>query len=227
MNFQGKRYLSAGALGVLVASGATLQNCVRPAHLKPMSRCSFAWNQFVAVLLTAVGMTSCGLKSDQVYSNGMTLRLVTVTRQSDGAKLFDGCSVLHGDDPLPTFQAATGDVLSEHVSLQNVFKRASQYNPALDDADNDSYWCGTQDNEGQGDPGNVGHADCYKAAGVDPPAIVLDAMLDYGDSGTAIPIAVTRTLQVRHAGTLSLAPNPPCPAGGQAPTLTDELTILE
>ncbi len=199
---------------------------VRPAHLKPMSRHSFAWNQFVAVLLTAVGMTSCGLKSDQVYSNGMNLTLVTVTRQSDGAKLYDGCSVLHGDDPIPAFPASSGELLTEHVSAFTVIKRTSQYNPALDDATNDSYWCSTQDNNVPPIPGDVGNADCYKAAGQDPPATVIDASLEYSEAGT-IPIAVTRTLQVRHAGTLSLAPNRPCPGGGQAPIPTDELTILE
>jgi hypothetical protein len=166
------------------------------------------------------------MKSDQVYVASATLRLTSVVRESDSTKLYDGCTVVRADAPIPSFSAAPGDVLTESVSMREVHKRSQNYNPGMDDLTDDAYWCGPIDTYGQGSPGSVGLADCYRAASSDPAATIQSATLAF-DTSMTVPISVTRVLEVRHSGTLTLEPNPPCPTPGVPPPRIDELTILQ
>jgi len=184
------------------------------------------WLTLAPAVCCFVSAGGCLPKEPEVFSASASLRLTQVTRQSDGSILYDGCAVITGTSTLPTFAAHTGDVLSEHVKLQNVDKRTETYNPSLNDFNDRAYWCGSKDNFGNGDPGAIGRADCYRAAGADPPAMVVSASLEY-DTSMTVAVGVTRVLQVRHAGTLTLEPNPPCPGPGLPPPTVDELTITE
>jgi hypothetical protein len=179
-----------------------------------------------ALLLALAGTDGCNMGSDDVTEATATLRLTTVIRQSDGLEIYDGCVVNRVGAPIPAFQSAPGDILTEHVSIVERTKRTEAYTPAISDYTDDSYWCGTDDSYGQDRTGAVGRLDCYQAAGSDPPAIVLSATLEYGSS-TTLPAAVSRTIQVRHSGTLTLEPDPPCPGPGLVPPTVEELTILE
>lgn len=193
-----------------------------PTHL-------FACIARVAALLTAlascVAIAGCD-QADEAYVGSAELRLTSVVRESDGTKLYDGCVVVRAGAPIPAFAAAAGDLLSEQVRVVDVDKRSQKYNPAMDDLTNDAYWCSSTDNYGKGSPGSVGLADCYRAAGADPPAVIQSASLTF-DTSMTVPISVTRVLEVRHSGTLTLVPNPPCSSPGLPPPQVDELTILE
>jgi hypothetical protein len=68
--------------------------------------------------------------------------------------------------------------------------------------------------------------DMARVAGADPPAVIRSASLTF-DTSMTVPISVTRILEVRHGGTLTLVPNPPCSSAGLPPPQVDELTILE
>lgn len=103
-----------------------------------------------------------------------TIRRVTVTRQTDAAKLYDRCYCSDSRGAMDTpvrFQASPGDVLIEHVEGVRVGKRSDTWKPGLDDHSLDSYWCSTEDNEtvyAGLDPDNQ----CLRAQGGNPAATV-------------------------------------------------------
>jgi len=177
----------------------------------------------LALIISAVGTSGC-MKSDQVFEASSSVKLTTVTRQSDGVNLYDGCVGYRTGAPIPQFPGAPGDLLTEHVSVVSLTKRSATFSAGMQDTTDDAYWCSPQDDYGMKIPESVGFIDCYRAAGTDPPAKILSATLEFNSS---VPIAVTRSLQVLHSGTLSLEPNPPCPEPGQAPPAVDELIITE
>jgi hypothetical protein len=177
----------------------------------------------LAALVWVVGASGC-MAPDDVFEASDNLRITTVTRQSDGLEIYDGCVIDRLGAPIPAFDAAAGDVLIERASVIERDKRTETYSAAIEDHTDDAYWCGPEDTYGQDIPGSVGLADCYRAAGADPPVIVLSQTLEF-TGAPMVPIAVTRSLQVQHSGTLTLAPHPPCPEAGMLPPTVDELTI--
>ena len=177
----------------------------------------------LALTVLAAGASSC-MEPDEVFDASSSVKLTTVTRQSDGVVVYDGCVVYRTGAPIPQFPAAPGDLLTEHVSVVSLTKRSGTFSAGMQDTTDDAYWCSAQDDYGMKIPESVGFIDCYRAGGTDPPAKILSATLEFNSS---LPVAVTRSLQVLHSGTLSLEPNPPCPEPGGVPPAVDELIITE
>jgi hypothetical protein len=178
----------------------------------------------LALPLSAVWLSGC-IQPDQSYDATAPVKVTTITRQSDGVIVYDGCVRNRAGAPIPQFPAAPGDLLTEHVSVFDVTKRSATYSAGMADTTDDAYWCSSQDDYGMKIPDSIGFADCYRAAGTDPPVKILGATLELNSS---VPVAVTRSLQVLHSGTLSLEPNPPCAEPGAIPPpAVDEFTMTE
>ena len=94
---------------------------------------------FFALLLVPA-LHGCSWKSDQIYETRQDLKLVTVTRKADDARLYDGCIVVNAGGSLPTFRANVGAILTEHVKFIIVTKRTDVYKPALDDPTQVAYF---------------------------------------------------------------------------------------
>jgi hypothetical protein len=176
-----------------------------------------AWITIAAAGLACSALSAaCIVAEHDSFTSTGTIRRVTVTRQADGAKLYDGCYCrdFRGlmDTPVRV-QALPGDVLVEHVESFNVGKRSDTWKPGIDDHLMDSYWCSTEDTAAVY-PNLDPDFRCLRAqagnsvATVQGVQIVPTALDDAGRPLGAIFYEMTLTVQ--HTGVLVVDGDPQC-----------------